>query len=77
MSELLSENQHTKLSGRLLTLDGCDSLFTAGALPFASNKYKVTLSACFDKKVPRLYFSRSMSVAAKMRCKFSTNCARG
>ncbi|KAG2636871.1 protein argonaute 18-like isoform X3 [Panicum virgatum] len=50
MSKLVSENQHTELGGRFPAYDGCGSLFTAGALPFDTKVFKVTLSACADKR---------------------------
>jgi len=50
MSKLVSEYQHTELGGRFPAFDGRDSLFTAGALPFDIMKFKVTLSACADKR---------------------------
>ena len=76
MSKLVSEYQHTELGGRFPAFDGRDSLFTAGALPFDTKVFKVTLSACADKR----YVSSAslpMPVAAEMRCKCSTNFAGG
>ncbi|PAN13868.1 hypothetical protein PAHAL_2G369600 [Panicum hallii] len=50
MSKLVSENQHTEFGGRFPAYDGRDSLFTAGALPFDTKEFEVTLSACVDKR---------------------------
>jgi len=50
MTKLVSENQHTELGGRFPAYDGPDLLFTAGALPFNSMEFEVTLSAGGDKR---------------------------
>ncbi|KAF8759230.1 hypothetical protein HU200_010260 [Digitaria exilis] len=56
VAELLSENQHTKLCDRFLAFayDGYHALFIAGALPFDSDEYEVTLSACVEKRRMRV-----------------------
>nr|CAB3457911.1 unnamed protein product [Digitaria exilis]CAB3502506.1 unnamed protein product [Digitaria exilis]CAB3502510.1 unnamed protein product [Digitaria exilis] len=50
------ENQHTKLCDRFLAFayDGYHALFIAGALPFDSDEYEVTLSACVEKRRMRV-----------------------
>lgn len=53
MSKLVSENQRTELGGRFPVYDGRDSLFTAGALPFDSKEFEVTLSASVEKRRTR------------------------
>ena len=50
MTKLVSENQHTELGGRFPAYDDRDSLFTAGALPFGTKEFEVTLSAGGDKR---------------------------
>ncbi|XP_066394820.1 protein argonaute 1C-like isoform X2 [Miscanthus floridulus] len=55
MTKLVSENQHTELGGRFPAYDGRDSLFTAGALPFGTKEFEVTLSAGGDKRMDRKY----------------------
>ena len=50
MTKLVSENQHTELGVRFPAYDGPDLLFTAGALPFISMEFEVTLSAGGDKR---------------------------
>ncbi|KAF8700759.1 hypothetical protein HU200_034115 [Digitaria exilis] len=48
------DDEHTKLGDRFLAYDGYHSLFIAGALPFDSEEYEVTLSACVEKRRMRV-----------------------
>jgi eukaryotic translation initiation factor 2C len=43
MAELVKLYRHSHLDGRLPAYDGRKSLYTAGALPFASKTFEITL----------------------------------
>lgn len=44
MEELVTLYRETHLGGRLPAYDGRKSLYTAGALPFSSKEFQVTLT---------------------------------